>query len=89
MRKPNYEALTLSVVQEAKPAPREQPKGDTLREISAQTLVYLSVEADRAIARYALEKSTHRNKCKKHDIFLEAIQEWLDAHGINVKARAK
>ncbi len=62
--------------------------GEYLKEASAHRMVYLSPEAAKAIDRYALEASTHKRKVKPHDIMLEAVQDWLDKHGMQVKARA-
>jgi hypothetical protein len=71
---------------ETQPVPRET---ELLKEISAQVVVYMSAEAHKAIARYALEESRLHAKVKNHDIILEAIQMWLDAKGLNVTARAR
>jgi hypothetical protein len=71
------------------------PQGPTtseeglLTEVSHQTVVYYSPEAYKAISRYALEQSGHRNKMKLHDLWILAMQEFCDRKGLNVTVRAK
>jgi hypothetical protein len=68
------------------PAPQ---RDDLLVNVASSVLVYLSMEAHKALARYALDQTGLKAKVKTHDLILEAIQEWVDRKGLNVKVRAK
>src|SRR3954449_12408916 len=69
---------------------RERPAGQgTLKEVSWHTLVYHSEESAKAIAQLALEQSSVKHKVRSHDIWIEAMQAYLDKHGIMVDVRAK
>jgi hypothetical protein len=68
----------------------ERPTGQgTLKEVSWHTLVYHSEDSAQAIAQLALEKSSVRQKVRSHDIWIDAMQEYLDRQGIAVDVRAK
>jgi hypothetical protein len=68
----------------------ERPAGQgTLKEVSWHTLVYHSEESAKAIAQLALEQSSVKHKVRSHDIWIEAMQAYLDKHGIMVDVRAK
>jgi hypothetical protein len=68
----------------------ERPAGQgTLKEVSWHTLVYHSEYSAKAIAQLALEQSSVKHKVRSHDIWIEAMQAYLDKHGIMVDVRAK
>jgi hypothetical protein len=100
MAKNVYENLTLvrpaavsPPVAIAEPTPTPQtprmPDEGLLTKVSHQTVVYYSPEAYKAISRYALEQSNHRNKMKLHDLWILAMQEFCDRKGLSVTVRAK
>jgi hypothetical protein len=100
MAKNVYENLTLVRPAAVSPPgamaePASTPQAPTipdeglLTEVSHQTVVYYSPEAYKAISRYALEQSGHRNKMKLHDLWILAMQEFCDRKGLNVTVRAK
>jgi hypothetical protein len=98
-RKPlSYDHLTIVDDEPPKPAaPAEPPpaspiqtaESELLRDISHQTMLYLHVDGVRALDEYALAKSTLHRKIKRHDVILEAIEEWATKRGIKVQFRAK
>ena len=59
-----------------------------LKEASAHIMTYMSPAAAKALARYALDASTHRKKVKVHDLMLEALEMWFQSKGIQVEVRA-
>lgn len=61
---------------------RKRAGGTTLKEKAHHVMIYPSEESWKAIKRYSLEAD-----CKPHDVYIEAIQDWLDRHGIDVTAR--
>src|SRR5215212_52004 len=79
--------------------PRKEPETDlpgerparqgTLKEMSWHTLVYHSEDSAKAIAQLALEQSSVKYKVRSHDIWIDAMQAYLDKHGIMVDVRAK
>jgi hypothetical protein len=104
-RKPlSYDHLTIVDEEPARPAqspplrstasPAVAPQVQTaeselLRDISHQTMLYLHVDGVRAIDEYALANSTLHRKVKRHDVILEAIEEWAAKRGIKAQFRAK
>jgi hypothetical protein len=97
-RKPlSYDNLTIleevpptpaaSVVTPATPV--QTADSDLLRDISHQTMLYLHVDGVKALDEYALAKSTLHHKIKRHDVILEAIEEWAAKRGIKAQFRAK
>ena len=96
MRKPlSYENLTI-VEDETPPRPQTvEPSHTTeidseyLRDVAHQTMMYLHVEGVKALDEYALAKSTLHRKIKRHDLILEAIEEWAAKRGIKAQFRAK
>ena len=64
------------------------PQTESLKEASAHLMTYISPEAAKAFARYALDQSTHRNKVKVHDLCIEAYEMWFRSKGIQVEVRA-
>ena len=100
-RKPplSYEAMTLTPVIEVPPpmaAPAPSPSsatpsagGQTLKEVSAQLMLYLHPDAAKALQRYALDQSMPGRKVKVHDLLLEAVEDWFRRHGLREPVRAK
>jgi len=98
-RKPlSYDHLTIIEDEPSKtPAPVEAPspaavqtaESELLRDISHQTMLYLHVDGVKALDEYALAKSTLHRKVKRHDVILEAIEEWAAKRGIKAQFRAK
>jgi hypothetical protein len=97
-RKPlSYDHLTIVDEEPSKPqptveapqAPAQTADSELLRDISHQTMLYLHVEGVRALDEYALAKSTLHHKIKRHDVILEAIEEWAAKRGIKALFRAK
>src|SRR6516162_11009821 len=97
-RKPlTYDHLTIVDEEPRKPpVPIEAPtppvhtaESELLRDISHQTMLYLHVDGVRALDEYALAQSTLHHKIKRHDIILEAIEEWAAKRGIKAQFRAK
>ena len=101
-RKPlSYDHLTIVDDGPSKPAqsspsasPAATPSTQTaeselLRDISHQTMLYLHVDGVRALDEYALANSTLHRKVKRHDLILEAIEEWAGKRGIKAQFRAK
>lgn len=56
--------------------------GNTLKERSHHCMVYFTPEYWLAIRRMALETDV-----KPHDLLIEALQEYADKRGLNVRAR--
>jgi hypothetical protein len=104
-RKPlSYDHLTIveeeapkpvaSAAVHLSPSPAGAPSIQTadselLRDISHQTMLYLHVDGVRALDEYALANSTLHHKVKRHDVILEAIEEWAAKRGIKAQFRAK
>jgi hypothetical protein len=102
-RKPlSYDNLTIVEDEQLKPkatlppaaAPQVsslQTTGDSelLRDISHQTMLYLHVDGVRTLDEYALAQSTLHKKVKRHDLILEAIEEWAEKRGLKAQFRAK
>ena len=96
---PSYEAMTLTPVAEApQPVPEPTPSqssampnasGQTLKEVSAQLMLYLHPDAAKALQRYALDQSMPGRKVKVHDLLLEAVEDWFRRHGLREPVRAK
>ena len=96
---PSYEAMTLTPVAEtppsaAEPAPSPSSAtpgagGQTLKEVSAQLMLYLHPDAAKALQRYALDQSMPGRKVKVHDLLLEAVEDWFRRHGLREPVRAK
>jgi hypothetical protein len=99
----NYDNLAIvedEVPSAARPAssavaeastPLGEAAGDSelLRDVAHQTMMYLHTEGVRALDEYALAKSTLHRKIKRHDLILEAIEEWAAKRGIKAQFRAK
>ncbi|MFL5286415.1 MAG: hypothetical protein ACJ8AW_36925 [Rhodopila sp.] len=100
----NYDNLTWSDQEtKADPPPASAPgaatapeegrvggaEGQLLKEVSWQTMLYLSFDAVRAIDELALAQSTLQHKVKRHDIICDALAGYLKGHGITVEVRAK
>lgn len=91
----------LSIVEQEPPAPAPQapaagvvptaPAADSelLRDVAHQTMMYLHVDGVKALDEYALAKSTLHRKIKRHDLIMEAIEEWAARRGIKAQFRAK
>ena len=96
---PSYEAMTLRPATEtplsvAEPAPSPASAGpsaggQTLKEVSAQLMLYLHPAAAKALQRYALDQSMPGRKVKVHDLLLEAVEDWFRRHGLREPVRAK
>ena len=95
----SYENLAI-VGDEAAPAPTPVPPvgqaapappadSELLRDVAHQTMMYLHVDGVRALDEYALAKSTLHRKIKRHDLIMEAIEEWAAKRGIKAQFRAK
>ena len=52
-------------------------------------MLYLNFEAVHAIDELALAETRLHRKIKRHDIIIDAIQEYLEKRGIRVEVRAK
>jgi hypothetical protein len=65
------------------------PESNLLRVMAHQTMLYLNFEAVRAIDELALAQSRLHHKVKRHDIIVDAIQEYLGKRGISIEVRAK
>lgn len=96
---PSYEAMTLTPqVTESPPVvvppatysqmPLEV-SSQTLKDVSAQLMLYLHPDAAKALQRYALEKSAPGRKVKVHDLLIEAVEDWFNRHGLREPVRAK
>ena len=96
---PSYEAMTLTPVAEAslpmaqtvpsQPSATPSAGGQTLKEVSAQLMLYLHPDAAKALQRYALDQSMSGRKVKVHDLLLEAVEDWFRRHGLREPVRAK
>ena len=89
---PSKPAQSSAVRPPASPAaaPSTQTaESELLRDISHQTMLYLHVDGVRALDEYALANSTLHRKVKRHDLILEAIEEWAGKRGIKAQFRAK
>jgi hypothetical protein len=64
-------------------------ESELLRDIAHQTMLYLHVDGVRALDEYALVQSTLHKKIKRHDLLLEAIEEWAEKRGMKATFRAK
>jgi len=64
-------------------APTPEP-GRTLKDASAQLMLYLHPAAAKALKRYALDQNT-----KVHDLLLEAVEDWFRRHGLREPVRAE
>src|SRR5262245_30943553 len=62
---------------------------ELLRDVAHQTMMYLHRDGVRALDEYALAKSTLHQKVKRHDLIVEAIEEWAAKRGIKAQFRAK
>jgi hypothetical protein len=72
------------------PASAAEPgESELLRDVAARLMLYVNPDFHKALARYALEQSEFRRRKKLHDICIEALEAWAQAHGINVPVRAK
>ena len=88
---PSYDNLTLGTPDdEPTTTPvRQSPRAGrgerrTLKEASAQTVIYLHPAAAKALKRYALDKDV-----KAHDLLIEAVEAWFQAHGLKGPVRAE
>jgi len=97
---PSYEAMTLTPqVVESPPVtvppvtyskmPLAGGGNQTLKDVSAQLMLYLHPDAAKALQRYALEKSAPGRKVKVHDLLIEAVEDWFHRHGLREPVRAK
>ncbi len=96
MRKPlSYDNLAIvedgtpPQLQTVEPSQATETDSDLLRDIAHQTMMYLHVDGVKALDEYALAKSTLHRKIKRHDLILEAIEEWASKRGIKAQFRAK
>jgi hypothetical protein len=100
MRKPlTYDNLAIGEDEAAKiPAPAAiEPAevspatadSELLRDVAHQTMMYLHADGVRALDEYALAKSSLHRKVKRHDLIVEAIEEWAEKRGIQAQFRAK
>jgi|GraSoiStandDraft_43_1057313.scaffolds.fasta_scaffold1244065_1 hypothetical protein len=83
---------TLVQPEPVRPEPQLEEQGadsELLRDVAQRLVLYISPEAHKALSRYALEQSGFRAKVKVHDIAIEALESWMQAHGLNVPVRAK
>jgi hypothetical protein len=74
---------------EALVTPEAAGDSELLRDVAHQTMMYLHVDGVRALDEYALAKSTLHRKIKRHDVIMEAIEEWAAKRGITAQFRAK
>lgn len=88
---PSYDNLTLETPDEPTPAPARQSRSGkgtgearTLKDAAAQTVIYLHPAAAKALKRYALDKDV-----KVHDLMIEALEAWFQAHGLKGPVRAE
>jgi hypothetical protein len=67
------------------PGPRaDRAGGRTLKEVSAHLMLYLHPAAAKALKRYALDQNA-----KVHDLLIEAVENWFQAHGLKEQVRAE
>jgi glucan biosynthesis protein len=66
-----------------------EPESQLLRDVAAQTMLYLDFEAVRMLDEQALARSTLKYKMKRHDLIIEALEEWAEKRGIKTNFRAK
>jgi len=94
----NYDNLTWNDREaEGAPPPAPEPEegrgGESetqlLKSISWQTMLYLDFEAVRMLDEQALARSTLKHKMKRHDLIIEALEEWAEKRGIKTNFRAK
>jgi hypothetical protein len=100
MRKPlTYDNLAIGEDETAKSPVSTTPEpvqasltaadSELLRDVAHQTMMYLHTDGVRALDEYALAKSTLHRKVKRHDLIVEAIEEWAEKRGIKAQFRAK
>ncbi|MGE4049382.1 MAG: hypothetical protein AB7F35_31395 [Acetobacteraceae bacterium] len=95
-RKPDFSHLAVVQTDDPEPpqAPAELPVAPTtsraggLRSRSQPVALYLSFEFHKELARYAVEQSGPKNKVRPHDLLIQAVEEWAQRRGINVRVRA-
>lgn len=87
-KRPSYERIDLDQTDEVPIAP-PVVHGRSLKEVSHHFMVYISEEAGKALASYALAQSSLRNKVTMHDLAIEALEDWFKAHGLRETVRAK
>ncbi len=87
--KPAPSQAVQSPSQAAPTSPVQTAESELLRDISHQTMLYLHADGVRALDEYALANSTLHHKVKRHDLILEAIEEWAAKRGIKAQFRAK
>ena len=92
----SYAGLSLGTEPAAAPtAPSPEPtevrgrrvpkaEGRTLKESSAHLMLYLHPAAAKALKRYALDQNV-----KVHDLLIEALENWFQAHGLKEPVRAE
>ncbi|MFL5283102.1 MAG: hypothetical protein ACJ8AW_19440 [Rhodopila sp.] len=85
---PEPEAELGPPARQLAPPPRNS-EAHLVKARSQQVMLYMSPEAHKALARFALEKSTFRNKVKPHDLLIEAVQEWFDRNGLREQVRVQ
>jgi len=75
---PSMEPVTV-------PEPRLSRTGKrTLKETSAQVMLYLHPAAVKALKRYAVDQNV-----KVHDLLIEAVENWFQGHGLKEQVRAQ
>ena len=96
-RKPSYDHLSIvgdAAQAEAAPpdtvaAPQtgageeSQPaQSHLLTHRTAHVMLYMHPEAQKTLARYAVEKSSFRQKVKVHDLLMEAVEDFFEKNGL-------
>lgn len=83
------------LVMVSEPEPEELPaaprgsESELLKDIAQAVVFYMSEECHKALLRYSVEQSRLHARVRVHDLLTEALQEWVDSKGLNVKVRAK
>ncbi len=77
------------------PAPEPEPElqqgndSELLRDVAARFIVYVNPDFHKAVTQYAVSQSSFPVKVKPHDLLIALLEDWAQAHGINVPVRAK
>jgi hypothetical protein len=95
-RKPSYDHLSIVGTvadRAAEPAQVSIPESGAgegaqpaqshlLTHRTAHVMLYMHPEAQKTLARYAVEKSSFRQKVKVHDFLMEAVEDFFEKNGL-------
>lgn len=83
------EAKKLAPVPEPEPELHPGSESELLRDVAARFIVYVNPDFHKAVTQYAVSQSSFPQKVKPHDLMIAMLEDWAQAHGINVPVRAK